>query len=519
MGPVDAQLSPRPEPAAKAAGTPLLLNRVEVATAVDAGTDFTIGRSNGKTLSVALARVVSGLLPARLAVVSATRNGLASFVSTNLSVSPEGEVRWSDVTPGYFGNWQVRIRAEDPSGRIREIVVPVNIALPPNTPPPCEQGGRPWCGFLLERWTQGQAAGNLEDFYNNRDAGHANYPVAGLSRQIRVLAGGSATMFFPWPTRNVVGNGSLFFQGPLAANMERYHSFTVSDFNAKVRVYESNHVFWYPAHTDIFGSRDLFHYNAAYSNMTVGSSGSELADVANTFIVWAAFRPDVKVRLVERGLLAPVTQMLLRRNRVESNVDYLSGAAHPSGMSPIPASIVERKALELAQAANEITVQDIPPLARLRVVREDFSAESREQLATNAWGVHRIWRSEVGRREVVLSAEDSVDFNGRPLRFHWSVLRGHDWARIEPLDPAGRSVRLVLDYPQRYQYPPVRPGGETNWTTRLDIGLFANNGPWYSPPAIFTVYALDAEERAYNRADGRLLSSRPTGRGDHPRLK
>jgi hypothetical protein len=115
-------------------------------------------------------------------------------------------------------------------------------------------------------------------------------------------------------------------------------------------------------------------------------------EVERTFVAWAALRPDVKQRLVERGLLAPVTQMLLRRNRVDSDTAYLSGLAHLTGFYDIPADIVERRLLELAQAANAITMRDIPPLAKLKVVSEDFRAADREQLATNAWGVHRIWR-------------------------------------------------------------------------------------------------------------------------------
>jgi hypothetical protein len=498
-------------------GTALQLDTAVITTAADAGPHFNFGRGNGKNWAVNLALAAPGLVPARFSIVSATRNGIASFVSANLSVSALGELQWQDISPGNYGLWQFKLQATDAAGRRRDVLVPVDIRLPPDTPLPCEPVAQPWCGFVLERWAQQQASGNLGDFYNNRDNGHATFPVATWSRQLRALPGGNATLLSPWPTRNVAGNASVFYQGPLAANMERFVSFSEAEFVAKVRVYESNHVFWYPAHTDIFGNGDLFHYNAAYTNTTVGSSGSELDQVGNTFIAWAALRPDVKMRLVERGLLAPITQMLLRRNRVDSDADYLTGAAHPSGMSAIPAAVAERKRLELAQAANKITVQDIPPLAKLRVVSEDFSPADREQLATNAWGVHRVWRREEGQREIVLSAEDSVDLNGRPLQFHWAVLRGNQWVKIEPLDQS-RRARLRLTYPQRYQFAPVQPGGQTNWTTRLDVGLFAHNGAWYSPPAIFTVYALDGETRSYEQT-GRLLGIKPSGREDHPRLK
>ena len=500
----------------------LQLERHVVITTADEAGNVTRPRDNGKTLTVDLTSAAPGVT--RFAIVSATRNGAASYVPANLSVTAQGELRWQDIAPGYYGNWNVRLRASNNTGRAREIVLPVDIRLPPGTPPPCETATRYWCEFVRERWAQEQAAGNLGDFYNNRDNGHGNYQAAAQSRQIRLLTGGSAALLVPWPSRNVAGNASVFYQGPLAASMDRFHSFTQAEFNAKVRVYEANHVFWYPAHTDIFGNGDLFHYNAAYSNTVVGSSGSELDEVGNTFIAWAALRPDVKTRLAERGLLAPVTQMLLRRNRVGTDAEYLTGAAHASGV-PVSAgaaaslgALAEQRQLELARAANKITVQTIPPLAKLRVVREDFMAEDREQLATTAWGVHRIWRREEVRREIVLSAEDSFDLNRRPLRFHWAVLRGNAWVTIEPVDAQARQVRIVLNYPQRYQFEPVPPGGQTNWTTRLDVGLFAHNGTWYSPPAIFTVYALDAETRFYD-VEGRLTGAKPSGRADHPRLK
>jgi len=514
-----AQTLPQPKvvPAVKPAAASAPERRI-VITEVDAGKNFTLGRDNGRTIVFDLARVWPGFVPQTYTIVSASRNGSGSFVSGNLSVSPQGELRWRDVSPGNFGLWRIAVRAQDAAGRSRDQVIVVDVRLPPDTPEICENPAAAWCGFLRERWAAGEAAGNLEDFYNNRDGGHANYPIDKHSRQLRGLPGGHATLLSPWPTRNVVGNASVYYQGPNAANMERFFSFNNAEFDTKVRIYEANHIFWYPAHTDIFGSGDLFHFNAAYSNTTVGSSGSEMDEVARTFVAWAAFKPDVKMRLVERGLLAPVTQMLLRRNRVQTDAQYLTGAAHTSGMSDIPADLAERRYLELAQAANAITVNDIPPLARMRVVREDFTAADREQLATNVWGVHRIWRREEGTREIVLSAEDSFDLNGRPLAFHWAVLRGNKWVKIEPLDAEGRSTRIVLSYPQRYQFEPVQPGGETNSTTRLDVGLFAHNGVSYSPPAIFTVHALDSETRFYDLT-GRMLWKKPTGRGDHPRLK
>ena len=504
--------------AAGAAGAALQLERRVVATVADVATNFTLGRDNGRTLQVDLARAAPGLLGQRFTLVSISRNGSPSFVPARLSLNANGELRWEDITPGSFGNWRLLLKAEDGAGKARELVLPVEVRLPADTPDICEAASRPWCAFARERWARGEAAGNLEDFYNNRDGGHAAFPIARFSRQIRPLVGGHATLLSPWPTRNVVGNASLFSLGPAAASMERFHSFSQPQFDAKVRIFESNHVFWYPAHTDIFGNGDLFHFNAAYANISVGSSGSEVDEIERTFVVWAMLRPDVKQRLVERGLLAPATQMLLRRNRVDSDAAYLSGLAHLTGFFDIPTAIAEQRLLELAQAANAITVRDIPPFAMLKVVREDFSAADREQLATNAWGVHRIWRREDHPREMVLSAADSFDLNGRALEYRWVVLRGLKYAKIEPVEGDPGSARVVFTYPHRFPVEFVPPGGEAHQTNRIDIGLFVHNGVSWSPPAMVTVFALDSEVRMYDLTH-RLLWRKPSGRPDHVRLK
>jgi hypothetical protein len=504
---------------APGSAAPLALERRVVVTAPDEAPDPSVAPANGRSLHVDLSKALGAFAPLRWTIASVLRNGVPSHVPADLSAGSPGELRWREILPGHHGSYRITVRAEDGAGRTQELVVPVEVQLPPNTPDICERPERPWCAFARRRWAQGEAAGNLGDFYNNRDGGHANFPIGTFSKQIRPLTSGKGAILAPLPGRSVVGNASVFYQGPYAASVGRFFSFTEAEFAAKVRLYESNHIFWYPAHTDIFGNGDLFHYNAAYSNVTVGSSGSELDEVERTFVVWASLRPDVKSRLRERGLLAPVTAMLLRRNRVASDAEYLTGAAHMTGMFDIPADQAEARLLELAQAANAITVERIPPFALLRVVHDDFWLIDRERLATNRWAAHRIWRRDEFRREVVLSAADSFDLNGRPLSFHWSVLRGAAHARIEPLDEQRRSVRVTLTWPARFQIDSIQPGGQGNWTNRIDIGLFAHNGEHWSAPAMYTVHALDSEVRLYDRQTGKLLNRSPSGRPVHPRLQ
>jgi hypothetical protein len=49
-------------------------------------------------------------------------------------------------------------------------------------------------------------------------------------------------------------------------------------------------------------------------------------------VTLAAFRPEVKQRLVEHGLLMPTLQMIMRstNKQLGKQEDYLTGKAHPT---------------------------------------------------------------------------------------------------------------------------------------------------------------------------------------------
>jgi hypothetical protein len=84
--------------------------------------------------------------------------------------------------------------------------------------------------------------------------------------------------------------------------------------------------------------------------------------------VLAAFQPDVKRKLIQSGLLMPTIQMILRAtNRsLAGTKDYLTGKAHPTvfqGGNVDPLAMVEM--------AHGINLSDIPPIAIIRVLKED----------------------------------------------------------------------------------------------------------------------------------------------------
>jgi hypothetical protein len=213
----------------------------------------------------------------------------------------------------------------------------------------------------------------------------------------------------------------------------------------------------------------------------------------------AAFHPHVKQTLIRRGALMPTVQMILRRcsKKVGSDADYLTGRAHPTAF--VGADVDVGK---MVQMAHDVRLDELPPLSRVRVVYEDeavpgrdYFDSTREQLFDTPFAIARIVRSTKFERRMIVSAELSEDFNGRPLSFHWAVLRGDaDRIRILPLVDDKSKAEIVIPYHRR------RPvdGNPTLQSSRVDIGVFVHNGKYYSPPAFVTFCSLDNERRVYN---------------------
>jgi hypothetical protein len=185
--------------------------------------------------------------------------------------------------------------------------------------------------------------------------------------------------------------------------------------------------------------------------------------------------------------------------------DYLTGAAHPT--------VFEAQNLDRAQMvrlAHELKRDQVPPLVLLKVVEEDkpvpgrdfFDVATSEALFTTPCAIARVMRSTHFRRRMVVSAEASRDANGRPLKWHWVVLRGDpDDVRIKPMNAQGSVVELSVPHTPRR---PVQRGAALE-SSRIDIGAFVHNGTHYSAPAFVSFFSLDHEERDYDR-QGRIRS-------------
>lgn len=382
-------------------------------------------------------------------------------------------------------------------------------------------------GDLLRMWwAEGTAAGNVGDHYDNRDRGHselnrAPYPQLGkvsYTKEVLERRG-------DWAAQHMLLNGVVFGNSSTSApitsggsNVRMYYTHP-RGLNFLFAQYVKGNLYIYPEHQDHdpghngrgpggqTGYGDVYPTNTPYLIASQGSSGSDQPFMKAVPFTLAAFRPEVKQKLVEAGLLMPTVQMILRSTlkNARGPGDYLTAKAHPTVFE---GSNVDD--LAMVRMAHAMTADALPPIALLKVEAEDAFENGRdffeppgatEKHADTPCVVARIWRAVAGTRRIVVSAAQSSDANKRPLKYHWALLRGDERrVAIKPLDEAGSRVEITLKYPERR---PVAPGSPLE-SNRVDVAAFVHNGVYYSPPAFVTFFALDSEGRTYD-ASGRVL--------------
>jgi len=361
---------------------------------------------------------------------------------------------------------------------------------------------------------RGRAAGNFGDLYDNRDGDHSSlwraaYPQLGFveyddAAQAAALHYGLNTrILFDAPT---FGNSSTAIgQGLFWRSQARAALTTPGGVAALWRQYAANHIYVYPEHRDHDpGQGDLFPALTPYMLVSQGSSSSDRPLLDAVAAILAALRPETKTFLRAQGLIAPTAQMLLRRNltTAPAEKDYLTAAAWPSA--------IEAEMIDLGRmiaAANALTPGEVPPMARFGGVEEAipalglFADGLSETLFDSPAAVARVARRADGPWRYVLRAGEIADPNGRPLRFHWRVLRGDPaHVRLTPRED-GRAAALEIDWLAPYPAP-SRPDLTTN---RVDVALFVHNGAQYSAPALFSLVFSPKQTRAHDAA-GRVLS-------------
>jgi hypothetical protein len=370
-------------------------------------------------------------------------------------------------------------------------------------------------GDYLRKWDeQGTAAGNRGDLYDNHDNDHSNMNFRALPQLTRIEYSTAAR-------NRQLHNGlqlSFLYNGITIGNSSTAvtsgHFWRSQPRSALTRPrgaallylqYVRNHLYFYPEHRDHDpladgGHGDVFAANTPYLIISQGSSGSDRAFMNAVGATLAAFRPEVKEKLAQSGALMSTVQMIFRSSNkmVEDPEDYLTGKAHPTVFEGD--QIRAEKMLELA---HEMTLESLPPLVRLEVIKEDqstvgrdyFDVRPRERFFDTPCVIARVVKSTKYHRRMVVSARASQDLSGKPLTYHWVVLRGDvDRIQINKLDDSGSQVELIIPH---HRQRPIFPGSIME-SSRVDIGVFVHNGNYYSAPGFVCCYYLPNEKRFYD---------------------
>ena len=380
-------------------------------------------------------------------------------------------------------------------------------------------------GDLLRAWYQaGTAAGNHGDAYDNHDGDHSNMSFGEYPQITRLEFGPDARK------RNlhygmqldylynavVIGNSSTAqTQGPFWRSQGRNALTQPRGPGLLYLQYRANHLYMYPEHRDHDpaghekepGHGDVLHANVPYYLMSQGSSGSDRAFLNAAAATLAAFRPEVKARLAKAGLLMPTVQLILRKSQktLAQASDYFTGKAHPTAFDSKHLDVV--KMVTLAQA---ITPEALPPLAMVKVEREElgapgrdyFDVAAREKLFDTPCAIARMVKSVRRETRMVLSGRDSLEIDRKPLTYRWVILRGDgDRIAIKPLEADGSRVELAVAW---HEPRPIAPG-EALESSRVDVALFVSNGVHDSPPAFISLCFPADQKRTYVE-DGRVQS-------------
>jgi hypothetical protein len=391
-------------------------------------------------------------------------------------------------------------------------------------------------GALLLQWQkEGTAAGHVGDLYDNRDGDHSDLNRALFPQLTWIEHSEPAKQLgIHWGIQDkivhpgiVLGNASVAQTGgPFWRSMPRMACGNQHGAALLYWQYTHNKLYAYPCHVDHSPGRDgklgdkngghgdVYPANTPYLIASQGSSGTDQVFLQAVAATLAAFRPEVKKKLADAGAVWPTVQMIFRMSNktVKTEADYLTGIAHPTAFQ---GSQVDAE--KMVRAAHALTADSLPPLVRIKVIKEDQPVNGRDFFdphgTTEAFfdtpcAIARIWRGSASQRRLVISAEDSIDLNKKPLTFRWAVLQG-DPAKtiVKPLNKDGSQAELTITYQTRR---PIREG-EALESNRVDIGVFAYNGAQFSAPAFVTFFTSDNETREY-AADGRVLKITYMGR-------
>lgn len=366
-------------------------------------------------------------------------------------------------------------------------------------------------GKLLNEWYQaGTAAGLAEIYYENRDGQHSPLNVAQYP-QLQVFQADAKTGPDKGPSvvlraHPTVGNCSMSAPAEKGGSLPRMYQVDPKGQKFLMMQYLANNLMIYPEHQDydiggngVDGYGDLYPSNNACSLISQGSSGSDQPFLNAVLTTIAAFPPDTQRTLIDKRILMPTVQAILRQSnkQVKKEADYFTGVAHPVVFDA--GNLDEEK---MIQMAHDMRPPMIPPLVQIEVVEEtelkpgkDYFETDRAQLyklADTPVSVARILRSNSTEYTMVLSAKKSADILGRPIQLRWQLLQGD--SRLIKLETNEKEPVARLHI--KWQPPAKTATGIRSY--RVDIGVFASNGISTSAPAIVSFYMLPNEMHFYD---------------------
>lgn len=371
-------------------------------------------------------------------------------------------------------------------------------------------------GDLLRQWAaEGTAAGNIGDYYDNRDRGHSMLDLRPYPQiQLFKYSPEELEARHDWAVATEVrpficfGNSSTS-AGPTNGGCNPRVLTTVqAGFDILYRQYRGGNLYMYPAHHDyqpghagingtLYG--DLLPANTPYMIISHGSSGTDQPFMHAVPFTLAAFRPEVKKKLSDAGLLMPTLQMIFRMSnkQVKEPADYLTGKAHPVVFEGSNVN-----AEKMVRMAHDIDAGHVPPLARIELKESPKSVAGRdyvdpfpEVIGATPCAIATAFRPWQFTQRFVLSAKSSKDINNLPLTYQWVLLQGDaEKIKINPLNKEGSDVEIIIPYHERAPSVAI-PEISSN---RVDIAVFVNNGTYFSPPAIFSNFSFDSETRTYD---------------------
>lgn len=351
------------------------------------------------------------------------------------------------------------------------------------------------CFEALIDWSDGAVAdGNAGDLYFNRDGGHSVIDFAahpGLTR-VSLDAEGrrrGADLDFPnlLTDRPLFGNCSRAMTvGPFWRSLPR--ALTTSDawrLKAQYALYRANQFWVYPANADIapIGTNgDVFASVTPYWLTTAGRSWSDKYYVDAALAASAAMPRAAKEAMVERGLLAPTLQLLIRQSlkTVVEPDDYLSAKAHPTAFPPNGLDLAR-----LLRTARDLKPLSVPPLAQIAGIAVGKTAY-RGKLPEITYATPCAWaltlRGDETEREYFIKASGGVDYV-------FTQTHGADGsAKIEKLATEAAKVTVYPHFMSatgRVDIAIFTKGPLTGWSAPAFVSFAVGTGDGYVDPVLF----------------------------------